>query len=88
MAMRELTISELGNDLAAVLEAVERDGETVMLVRDGQRVATVAPAQPPPVTWTQFVEQYVTWPKPDPSFADDLEAIKREQPLAETPEWQ
>jgi hypothetical protein len=40
-----------------------------------------------PITWGEVVELLGDLPRPDDTFADDLEEIQRSQPLAEIREW-
>lgn len=82
---RKLTMMELETGLAEVLARV-RGGERFVVERDGEAVAVLSP--PAPVfTWGDFVVLLRTAPRPDPDFADDLEAIQAAQGVAEVFEW-
>lgn len=41
----------------------------------------------PPLAWGAFLDAYFTWPRADDRFADDLEAVLGDRPLANAPEW-
>ena len=85
-----LSIAELEHDLAAALERV-RGGERVVVVRDGEPIAVIAPPPNPaarPIgTWRELAERLRTVPPPDGEFAADLEEIQATQPPMQIIEW-
>lgn len=56
--MREITASEASRNFSAVLNSVE-GGETVVVVRSGRRVASIAPA--PAATGAALNEVLARW---------------------------
>ena len=89
MAVAErLTVDELATSLIKVLERAQH-GEQFAIERDGEVIATLGPPGiSRGITWGEFVATYYDLPRPDPGFADDLEAIQAEQrPMSTPPEW-
>ncbi len=86
----KLSVADLERDGEAALERV-RGGGRVVVERDGEPVAVLAPpapADPKPVTsWRELAELLHHLPPLDDGFAADLAAIRAEQPLACFPEW-
>ncbi len=82
-----LSIDELKADIGAALDRV-LDGERVIVERDGLPIALIVPPERGKVrTWSEIVALVRAAPRPDPGFADDLEAIQNGQGPAEFPEW-
>ena len=83
-----LTVTDLESSLEDVLERA-RAGERFQVERDGEVIATLGPPnEQPGITWGEFVATYYDLPRPDPGFADDLEAIQADQPpMTVPPEW-
>jgi antitoxin (DNA-binding transcriptional repressor) of toxin-antitoxin stability system len=88
MVAERLTVDDLATSLIEVLERVHQ-GEEFAIERDGEVIATLnPPSLRPGITWGEFVAIYFDLPRPDPGFADDLEAIQAEQPpMSVPPEW-
>ncbi len=85
---RTISVSELANNLTEVLNRVRDGREQFVIERDGQRIATLAPAEPPrPFTFGDLVKLIAEVPPPDEDFAKDLEVIRRSQPPPRMPEW-
>jgi antitoxin (DNA-binding transcriptional repressor) of toxin-antitoxin stability system len=83
-----LTVADLESSLIAVLERVRR-GERFQIERDGKVIADLIPRpENAGITLREFLARYGDLPRPDPEFADDLEAIQAEQSMMqEPPEW-
>lgn len=85
----ETTLSEL--ELAAGLrDALDRvrDGARITIERDGEPIATLAPARPPGgVTLREIIDRVGDLEMPGDGFADDLEAVHAAQGYARIPEW-
>lgn len=80
-----ITATELSRNLAEILDRVRHAGERFIVERDGEAVAVIEP----PVkrfTLRDLVELRARF-ELDEDFADDLEAIQAEQPLATWHEW-
>ena len=83
-----ITTEELARSLPDVLDRVCNKGERFIVVRNGETVATIEPAEPPKIaTFGEFLEWLRTTPLPDPDFAKDVEEIIANQPKAVFPEW-
>ena len=84
-----ITATELARTLSEVLSRVRYRGERFVVERNGEAVAEISPAQPnKPLTLSNFVEWYLSLPRPDDKFADDLEEIQLAQPPMPPPvEW-
>ncbi len=84
----KISPDELADRLTDVLARVWEQGERFVVERDGERLATIVPAPPQSgITWGEFLALMRDGPRPDPGFADDLEAIQAAQSIAEFPEW-
>jgi antitoxin (DNA-binding transcriptional repressor) of toxin-antitoxin stability system len=83
-----ITETELAKDLSDVLNRISDRGERFVVERNGEPIATLAPAHVPRgMTVAELFEFLRTLPRPDDKFADDLEAIQAEQPKPKLPEW-
>lgn len=83
-----ITATQLARSLSDILNRVDYRGERFEIQRNGKTIAMLAPADPRAErTLRDFIEDVMSRPSPDPSFADDLEAAHAEQPPAEFPEW-
>ncbi len=79
--------TELAERLTDVLERV-RSGERIMVERDGQVIAAIAPvASSADITVGEFFALARELPRPDPGFADDLAEIHASQGVAEFSHW-
>lgn len=86
----QITATELARSLSDVLNRVKYRGESFVVTRNGEPVATLAPAAAEPrktMTWREFVI-FVKENWPDDKFADDLEEIHSLQQPARMPEWE
>jgi antitoxin (DNA-binding transcriptional repressor) of toxin-antitoxin stability system len=83
----KITATELARNLSDILNRARYKGESFVIERNGEAVATIEPARRP-IAWKEFVQWWAN-NRPDDQFADDLEAIHAEmnRPLPEPPEW-
>ena len=82
-----ITATELAKSLSDVLNRVRYRGEKFVIERNGEPIATLAPAAPVGITMQELAALLADLPRPDEGFADDLEAIQASQPRASIPEW-
>ncbi len=83
-----ITATELSKGLSDILNRVKYKGERFVVRRNGETIATIAPAsQPPGITVSDLIARIGNLEMPGEGFADDLEAVQAEQGLAEFPEW-
>lgn len=83
-----ITATELARSLSDILSRVRYKGETFIVRRNGEHVATLAPPVPTRrMTWGQFKEFLKELPLPDEEFAKDVEAARSYQTPARMPEW-
>lgn len=88
MEPTKITATQFARSLSDILNRVRYRGEQFEILRNGEAVAILKPADPRASrTVRDFVEDILSRPTGDPSFADDLERIQAEQPPAEFPEW-
>jgi antitoxin (DNA-binding transcriptional repressor) of toxin-antitoxin stability system len=86
----DATISEteLAQHLPEILNRVRDGGEAFVIERDGEALAALGPARrASAATWRTLAEQLAAIPLADPSFADDLEDIQRNQPQVPANPW-
>lgn len=78
----KITASDLGRELAAVLDQVRRHGQSFLIERDGEVVATLEPmGAARGATWRTLAQALRGEPSVDVDFAADLEEIQRNQPV-------
>jgi prevent-host-death family protein len=83
-----ITATELSKHLSDVLNRVKYRGESFVIRRNGETVATLLPVKEKPgITAKELVAQIGDLSMPGDGFADDLEAVQAEQGIAELPEW-
>lgn len=85
-----VTSTQLAKGLSDILNRIYYQGESFVVERNGQAVASLAPIQAAPtqgVVWRDVVAAFddLTWP--DAAFADDLAAIQATQPPLEQSQW-
>lgn len=86
----ESTISatELSRRLLDILHRVKNGGERFVIQHDGEAVAAIGPVtRIAGTTWEEFSAKVPDLEPPGEGFADDLEAIRASQGVAEMPEW-
>lgn len=83
-----ISSTELARRLSDVLSRVHYRGERFSVVRGGEVVAVLEPAEGAvrSITLRELTER-LRQIRADDRFADDLEAIQAEQPVAEPPTW-
>lgn len=82
-----VTLSEFAARSEEILRDVIANHASINIAEDGKVVAVL---QPPPAqqwkTWGEIVDEIGHLRMPDPDFADDLEAINRDQaPIGDPP---
>lgn len=86
----KLSPADLASDLADILERVRDRGERFVVEENGEPVATIVPPSGPPgITVRDLVARVGNLKTPGDGFADDLEAVQREnaqRPMT-VPEW-
>lgn len=83
----KITATELAKSLSGILNRVRYRGERFVIQRNGEPVATLAPAGVgPTLSLADLAALLETLPRPDEGFADDLEAIQATQRPASIPE--
>ncbi len=86
----KITATELAKSLSGILSRVYYRGESFIIERNGEAVATLEPPERRPgVTLGELVAKLrETGLLPvDDNFADDLEAIQASQPMLAAPPW-
>jgi antitoxin (DNA-binding transcriptional repressor) of toxin-antitoxin stability system len=83
-----ITATELARNLSDILNRAHYRGETFVVERNGEAVATIEPPPKRAITLREFVDWWAN-NRPDDKFADDLEAVIKEmrQPVPKPPEW-
>jgi antitoxin (DNA-binding transcriptional repressor) of toxin-antitoxin stability system len=83
-----ITATELSKRLSDVLNRVKYRGERFIIQRNGETIATLAPAvEKPGIPVKELVARIGNLSMPGDGYADDLEAIHAEQGVIELPEW-
>jgi prevent-host-death family protein len=86
----QITATELARSLSDVLNRVKYRGESFVVTRNGEPVATLAPASGEPketMTWREFIEFLKAHPLPDEDFVRDVMEAKSMQTPPRIPEW-
>jgi antitoxin (DNA-binding transcriptional repressor) of toxin-antitoxin stability system len=83
-----ITATELARSLSDILNRVRYKGETFVIQRKGETIATLAPSGPKlGVTLGELAEALGKLTLPGEGFADDLEAIQASQSKSDPPNW-
>ncbi len=83
-----ISATELGRDLAAILDRVRRQRYSFLIEQDGEAVATLEPVGAAHVaTWRTLTEELRGWSIGDVDFAADLEEVQRNQPDMPATAW-
>ena len=80
---------DLAAQLGSVLDRV-RDGERIVVERDGVRLAILVPAAPRApvgITGRELAERIGDLPMPGDGFADDIESARRRLRHPSPPAW-
>jgi prevent-host-death family protein len=82
-----VTATEAARKFSDLLNRVLYRGESFVIVRNGEEVAQLTAVPPrPTLTWAQIFERLAAARTGDPTFAEDIERIRAEQPpLGESP---
>jgi prevent-host-death family protein len=85
---KTITATELARSLSDVLNRVHYRNERFIIQRNGESIAALVPAGPQRgVMLHDALRALGELKMPGDGFADDLEEIQANQPLAEFPEW-
>ena len=84
-----ITATELARSLSDVLSRVRYRGESFIIQRNGETVATLRPPDTrPPITLRELFSRLGERHAPLEGFAEDLEAIQASQEkIGPPPEW-
>lgn len=86
MATR-ITSTQLDRNLSDILNRVAYRGESFVIERGGRDLARLEPLRPRlGVTFEEIAERLRGLKVPE-GLADDLEAVRAEEPRLELPEW-
>jgi antitoxin (DNA-binding transcriptional repressor) of toxin-antitoxin stability system len=85
---RRVALKDAAHHLPELLDRVEQDRESFLILRGDKEVGQIVPVAPrPKITLREFVEFLGQIDKPDPEFAEDLERIRAEQPFVDGSPW-
>ncbi len=85
-----ISATELSRSLSDVLNRVRYRGGTFVVERNGEAVATLEPTGARPrTTWRELADRLRDFSLGEDaeSFASDLEAIQRDQPVVPSSQW-
>ena len=83
-----VTATEAARKFSDILNRVHYGQQTFVVMRGGEAVAQISPAQPShPVTLRELVERVRQMGLPDSRFAADLEEIQASQPPIGDAPW-
>ena len=83
-----ITATDLARSLSDILNRVRYKGETFVIHRNGEPIATLAPSGPKPgVTLRELAKALEALTPVGEGFADDLEAVQASQSILEAPAW-
>jgi prevent-host-death family protein len=82
-----VTATEAARRFSDILNRVRYGHETFVVLRGGEEIAQISPAQPSqPVTLRELIQKLRQMGSPDSRFAADLEEIQASQPqIGESP---
>lgn len=84
----KITATELSRALSDVLNRVRYRGESFLIERNGEPVATLAPPVPAPsVTMRKLADRLGDLSFPGEGFTEDLEAVQSSQPVEDDSAW-
>lgn len=85
---RKITATELAKNLSEILSRAQYRGESFVIERNGETVATLNPPETPiGIPFRELAERVCELPQPDETFADDVEAVHAAQGELEPPPW-
>ncbi len=83
-----ITATEAARNFSELLNRVRYERETFVILRGGEAVGQLGPVQfRSGITFRDLLAALNRIEKPDEQFADDLEKIQAEQPLAGRSPW-
>ena len=87
--MKAITSTEASRRFSELLDRVRYKHEAFLVVRRGEAIARIGPATTPErsVSLAELVQSLGRLRTGDAAFADDLDAIQREQPDAGGNPW-
>jgi prevent-host-death family protein len=71
--LKQLSATEAARNFSEILDRVERNGESVVVVRHGRPVATIGPAG---AGTGKALKEMLRKHKPDPDWADELRELR------------
>ena len=84
----KITATNLARSLSDILSRVRYRGESFLVERGGEPVATIRPVGPSlGVTGRDLASRLRGISMPGDGFADDLEAVQASQPRVGLPSW-
>ncbi len=85
---QKVTATEAARNFSELLNRVRYERETFVILRGGEAIGQLAPVESHPgITFRELIAVLDLAEKPDEQFADDLERIQAEQPLAGESPW-
>ena len=85
---RTITATELARNLSDILSRIRYRGESFVVERNGEPVASLGPIGAPlGISARELIARLGDLALPGDGFADDLEAIQAAQPPAEAAAW-
>lgn len=83
-----VTAAEAARHFSDLLDRVRDGHETFVVVRGGEEIAQISPAEPSrSITLRELFEKLRRLNSPDSQFADDLEEIQASQPPMDDGPW-
>jgi hypothetical protein len=82
-----ITSTELDRKLADILNRVAYRRESFIIERGGREMARLEPVGPKPGVSAEEIAERLRGLRFPEGFADDLEAVRAEEPPLELPEW-
>jgi prevent-host-death family protein len=82
-----VTATDAARRFSDLLNRVQYRGETIVVERNGAAVCEITPATPISCTLAELAALLRSGPKPDPGYADVIEAITRDQPVVARSPW-
>ena len=85
---RNVTATEAARNFSELLNRVRYERETFVILRGGEAIGQLGPIElRVGITFRDLIAALNRIEKPDEQFADDLEKIQAEQPLAGESPW-
>ena len=79
---------DAARDLPELLDRVQHDRESFVILRGDEEIGQIVPVAPRPrITLREFADFLGRIEKPDPEFAEDLQKIRAEQPPLDDLPW-